>query len=74
MLLRIFQIARECYNRLSYKLQLLLLETLFYIMYVPMILLYLVFRINVKYLIPIVVINIILFILYKGIWSINLIH
>ena len=73
MLLRIFQIVRGLYNRLSYRLQFLLLKMLFYIMYIPMMLLYLVLLTNVRYLIPIVMI-IILFVLYAGIWSINLIH
>jgi hypothetical protein len=52
MLLRIFEIVRAYYNRLSQRLQLLLLQILFYIMYVPIMLLYLLLIINVKYLIP----------------------
>ena len=73
MLLRVFQIVRGLYNRLSYRLQLLLLKMLFYVMYIPMILLYLVLLINVRYLMPIVMI-VILFVLYTGLWSINLIR
>lgn len=52
MLLRIFEIVRAYYNKLSQRIQLLLLQMLFYIMYVPMMLLYLLLIINVKYLIP----------------------
>ena len=76
MLLHIFQFIREWYSRLSYRLQLLLLQMLFYIMYVPMMLMYLVFLINARYLIPamVIVIVIVIIVLYTGIWSINLIH
>ena len=63
MLLRIFQIVREYYNRLSHRLQLLLLKMLFYIMYVPMMLLYLLLIINVKILIPLLI-TITLFAIY----------
>jgi hypothetical protein len=52
MLVYIIQIVKEYYNRLSRRLQLLLLKMLFYIMYVPMMLLYLLLIINVKVLIP----------------------
>ena len=64
MLLRIFQIVREYYNRLSRRLQLLLLKMLFYIMYVPMMLLYLLLIINVKILIPLLI-TITLFAIHK---------
>jgi hypothetical protein len=52
MLVYIIQFVREYYNHLSRRLQLLLLKMLFYIMYVPMMLLYLLLIINVKVLIP----------------------
>ncbi len=50
----IYNLFRTYYYKLSRKLQLLLLKALFYILYVPMMILYLLLIINVKYLIPII--------------------
>ena len=49
----IYNLFRTYYYKLSRKLQLFLLQILFYSLYGPMMLLYLLLIINVKYLIPI---------------------
>lgn len=50
----IYNLFKTYYYKLSRKLQLLLLQALFYILYLPMMLLYLLLIINVRYLLPII--------------------